>query len=71
LFSLDKRYFLQRMNRRDGQTRNRLHIYRRPCCTECSVRTQIRTARWGPIPIPWCPPQSVPRRVSRACPPPV
>ena len=44
------------MRRSGGETRNRLHIYRRPCCTvdpEIVARTQIRTARRGSIAFPW------------------
>jgi hypothetical protein len=35
------------------KARNRLHIYRRSCCTGCSMRTQILTAQQDSIRIAW------------------
>ena len=40
-----------------NQTKNRLTLYRRPCCSACpggrELRTQMRTVQQGCIPIPW------------------
>ena len=67
-----KRYSCMLVNNNDSKTRNRLHIYRRPCCADISAaRTQIRTAQRGSIHVPGYSPRSVPRRRSRACPLPV
>ena len=54
---------MRRVIERDASTWNRLHIYRQPCCTGSMVRTQIRAAQQGSIPIPGSQ-QSAPQRES-------
>jgi hypothetical protein len=70
VFFLDKRYSCISVTGSCGQTRNRLHIYRRPCCTLVGANPYTNRSA-TPHSVPVVVANRTPQRVSRAWLPPV